>query len=153
MNPGHYAPAWSWASVDAEISYSSAKDLEEETDPVVYNLEVESLNAASGMITVFGRVGRMKLICTVEPAYSPTEKLWYRYELQGAYDDVYPVNPDVPLKPWVDGVTSTTPIRVPYGETPPEGSWSANYICLLLSKRKLRSLILLLGHSMRQLGG
>lgn len=153
MNPEYYAPTWSWAGVDAVISYSSARASEEEIDPMVYDLEVVGLNVASEMITVSGHVGRLKLVCTVEPSYNPSDKFWYRYELHGAYGDPYPVDPDVPLKPWIDDVTSATPVRVPYGEAPPEKSWSANCVCLLLSRRQLRSVVLLLGHSMRQPGG
>ena len=58
MNPGFYAPTWSWASVDGPISYVSAKGMSglEVNDPKVLNLEVKKLDVSSGVITVAGHI-------------------------------------------------------------------------------------------------
>ncbi|KAE9364806.1 HET-domain-containing protein [Stipitochalara longipes BDJ] len=168
MNPGHYAPTWSWASVDGRISHVSAKPAEDVTlnDPRVYDLEIRKLNAASGLITVAGHVILVELSCRIEVGQlddgeTLQEGLKYYYEVLGVYADAkgpkaFPMKPDVALKPWngdVNGRHIETIIRVPYGEEIPEKSWTAHCLCLLVSKNRLRSLVLFLGASLREPGG
>lgn len=162
MNPAYYAPSWSWASVDGPISYTCAMGMGglEAHDPLVYDLEVRSVNADSGLIRVCGRVVRVKLACRVEPDHLeednpvPERRLGYAYEIPGMYDtsSAYPVNADVPLKPWsgtVAGQQTTSVIRVPHGEAPPQTSWSSTCFCLLVGKMTLRTEVLFLGISPR----
>ena len=62
------------------------------------------------------------------------------------------IQADVALKPWTgitSGETVSTVVWVPYGETWPEESWTCNCLCLMVGKQKLRSLILVLGRSLR----
>jgi hypothetical protein len=167
MNPGRYAPTWSWASVDGAISYVCARPIEGMTvDPMVYDLELRKLNAASGLITVAGHVVLVELSCRIEAdGVSETEareekKLTYHYEVHGVYAEAsgpkgYPMKADVALKPWsgdINGRHVSTVIRVPYGEANPQKSWTANCLCLLVSKNKLRTLVLFLGASLLESG-
>ncbi|KAL2126363.1 hypothetical protein VTI74DRAFT_1103 [Chaetomium olivicolor] len=168
MNPGHYAPTWSWASVDGPISYVTVKGMAglELTDPMVYDLEVRSVNAASGLIRVAGYAFLVRLSCKVEydrPASGDNQmapkKPRYRYEILGVSSsgEAFPMHPDVHLKAWngqldPNGRQVSTVVRVPYGETPPETSWTSNCICLLVGKMKLRSLVIFLGGSLRVSG-
>ena len=68
MNPGHYAPTWSWASVDGAISYIFAKpsSFNSQTDPFNYDLECRKVNATPGSITVAGYLVSIKLNVIVE---------------------------------------------------------------------------------------
>lgn len=171
MNPERYAPTWSWASVDGPISCVSARPLEgfELNDPTTYDLEVRRINPASGLITVAGHVILVELSCRIEAntleeseegEEGKEKKLKYHYEVLGVYATTegpkgFPMKPDVALKPWsgdLDGRRVSTVIRSPYGEALPETSWTANCLCLLVSKKKLRSLVLFLGASLRESG-
>ncbi|KAF2674040.1 HET-domain-containing protein [Microthyrium microscopicum] len=164
MNPGHYAPTWSWASVDGPISYVSARPFSvmEENDPMQWDLECRSLNEASGLIRFAGHIILLELHCTVEPNIlydeNPTgqDKYSYRYEVKGPTDlKGFPMKADVAVKPWsgtLNGEQVSTVIRVPYGETPPTQPWSSHCLCLLVGKRKMRSLVLFLGRSLRESG-
>ncbi|KAL5364203.1 heterokaryon incompatibility protein-domain-containing protein [Aspergillus floccosus] len=145
MNPGHYAPTWSWASVDGPVSYALKEPLPliEDNgpshngpgldDPMEWDLKCQSVNKASGLIRVSGRI----LLVHLQPNY------------------VFGVEPDVAVKSWfsdVDEESKWTVARVPYGEAPPKRSWAAECACLLVGKRKTRAIFLLLGHSLRQPG-
>jgi hypothetical protein len=167
MNPGRYAPTWSWASVDGHISYVSGRPVEGfGINQVVYDLELRKLNAASGLITVVGHLVLVELSCRIEAdGLSETEageekELKYKYEVQGVYADAsgpqgFPMKPDVALKPWsgdVNGRHISTVIRVPFGEAIPEKSWNADCLCLLVSKSRLRCLVLFLGASLLESG-
>ncbi|KAJ4289282.1 hypothetical protein N0V88_007033 [Collariella sp. IMI 366227] len=165
-NPGHYAPTWSWASVDGPISYVGVKGMGglEVTDPMIYDLEVRSVNAASGLIRVAGQAFLARLNCKVEhhqpvAGEEQTERKReprYRYEILGVSrsGEGFPMHPDVHLKPFNEslggsGRQVSTAVRIAYGEKPPETSWTSNCIVLLVGKMKLRSLVLFLGGSPR----
>lgn len=166
MNPAYYAPTWSWASVDGPISYVSAMGMGglERHDPMVYDLEVRSVNAGSGLIRVAGRVVRVGLNCRVEAPEpqdleegAPAEegRLRYTYEIPMAYGDdrAFPIHADVHLRPWsgtVSGQREESVVRVPYGEAPPQASWSSTCFCLLVGRMTLRTEVLLLGVSPRE---
>jgi hypothetical protein len=167
MNPRHYAPTWNWASVDGPISHVSATPMEDwaESDPIHHGLEVRKLNAASGLITFVGRIISAELSCRVEIDNTPgkesnltkEKKFSYHYEVLGVYKEgkLLPVTADVPLKPWsgnINGQYISTVIRSPYGEAIPEKSWTAPCLCLIVSKTKMRSIVLFLGASLRESG-
>ena len=160
MNPAHYAPTWSWASVDGPISYSSVKPAALlASDPLQPDLECRSLNSASGRVTLSGRVIFLNLFGKVErePEHGGHPgRLEYTYTVGGtpAGERGFPVHADVPLKRWVwvvGDVQETTVIRVPSGESAPTESWSAVCACLLVSSRRLLCCVLILGRSLREL--
>lgn len=162
MNQGHYAPTWSWASIDGPISYISARPSPvDATDPMRWDPECQSLNETSGLISVTGRYLIIDLHVTVEPkemykdSPSDEERLKYTYAIKDASGKDFTVKPDVALKRWsgnIVGEDVSTPIRVPYGETPPEQSWTAPCACLLVGEGKRRSHVLILGLSLREPG-
>ncbi|KAH7117457.1 heterokaryon incompatibility protein-domain-containing protein [Dactylonectria macrodidyma] len=160
MNPGHYAPSWSWASVDANIHYLSARGMGglHQYDPLTYTLEVRGVDAPAGRLTVCGCLATFDLSCSVEldAVYQMMgeQKFKYTYELRHAFwsNPSYPFTPDVPLKPWdssTKGLASTV-IRVPYGEEPPQKSWNAKCVGVMLGKMRLRCELLVLGGSLRE---
>lgn len=160
-NLDHCAPTWSWASVNAPISYHDARGIKGvENDPIEWDLECQSINGDSGLIRVTGQTVLIYLHVTVErdkQEDNPNErKFTYKYDVRGiANDKGYPITPDVALKPWngdLEGEDVSTVIRVPYGETPPEESWRSPCACILVGKTKLRSLVLFLGRSLREPG-
>jgi hypothetical protein len=165
-NPGHYAPSWSWASVDGPISYVSVRTLDilskGNADPMIYDLQVLGLDPARGLITAAVRIVTVTLICRIfnfGKKRNPSEKdLRYEYKLLNAHTsgEPFPIYPDVALKPWTenfdDGTSITTPVRVPRNETPPTKSWSAKCTCLLVGMQKLRCHVLILGGSQRENG-
>ncbi|RTE81036.1 hypothetical protein BHE90_004492 [Fusarium euwallaceae] len=158
-NPGNYAPSWSWASVDGPISYVSARGLGglEENDPMVYDVEIRSVNAASGLIRVAGHAISVTLHCRVD-VHEPEDgerQVKHHYEVLRVYNngEPFPMNPDVHLKPGkinVMGQNTTTVVRLPYNEEPPETSWTATCLCLLVGKMRMRAQVLFLGGSQRQ---
>ncbi|KAJ4311803.1 hypothetical protein N0V84_010257 [Fusarium piperis] len=162
-NPGNYAPSWSWASVDGPISYVSARGLGglEANDPMIYDVEIRSVNAASGLIRVAGHAISVELSCRVEIS-EPEEgtatgerEVRHYYEVLRVYNNgqPFPMHPDVHLKPGninVSGQDVRTVVRVPHGEKLPEESWTANCLCLLIGKMRLRAQVLFLGGSQRQ---
>ncbi|KFZ16585.1 hypothetical protein V501_02154 [Pseudogymnoascus sp. VKM F-4519 (FW-2642)] len=166
MNPGHYAPTWSWASVDGPISYIHARPLDiiSQIDPISYDLECRKVNAASGLITVAGYLVPVELYVTVkreehvEGNSVEQEEYTYDYKVkisnsEGLKDST--LKPDVALKPWsgeIGGQLVSTVVRVPYGESPPKTSWAGTCHCLLIGKTKRRCLVLYLGRSLRELG-
>ncbi|KIN07040.1 hypothetical protein OIDMADRAFT_150311 [Oidiodendron maius Zn] len=161
MNPGHYAPTWSWASVDGPVQYSIPIKELDENNPNIGDLECQSLDKASGLIKVSGHVIFAKLHVTVKPNESHEndstehQKFLYEYKVKGQNqedEDGFPVTPDVPLKPWsgnIMGKSLSTAIRVPYGEKPPEQSWTADCLCVLVAKKKMQCDVLVLGLSMK----
>lgn len=167
-NPGQYAPTWSWASVDGPIRYDNARPImgrvgQTETDPMQWDPQVKIVDPASDVIRVEGKVMRIELKVTVKPneahEHDPTEpdKLSYDYKLSGGPKGQkgFPFVPDVALKSCsgnIGGGYVSTIVRVPYGETPPEESWNGVCFLLLVGRRKLSSLALLLGYSLRKPG-
>ncbi|KAM5352903.1 hypothetical protein ACJ41O_005625 [Fusarium nematophilum] len=160
MNTGHYAPSWSWASVDANILYQSARGMGglHQYDPLTYTLEVQSFDASAGRLTVCGSLATFDLSCSVEldteGQMKGEKKFNYKYSLRHAFwtNPSYPFTPDVHLKPWdksTNGLPSTV-IRVPYGEEPPQKSWNAKCIGVMLGKMKLRCELLVLSGSLRE---
>ncbi|KAL4889434.1 heterokaryon incompatibility protein-domain-containing protein [Aspergillus ambiguus] len=174
MNPGHYAPTWSWASVDGPVSYALQEPLPliedngpshngpGSDDPMECDLKLQSVNKASGMIRVSGRLLLVRLQCDVKrnwrfrPGRVQGERREYFYSIQRPNNRyTFSVEPDVSLKPCnisVDEESKWTVVRVPYGEIPPKRSWATECACLLVGKRKTRAIFLLLGHSIRQPG-
>jgi hypothetical protein len=165
MNPGFYAPTWSWAGVDGPISYGHILAEAESNDQRVYDLEIQKSNAATGVITVAGHVISGELRCEVtesllqdpesrEESIATGKKIFdydYNYTMIGIALDGR-IYADVALEPWIgaiDGQNISTVIRVPYGEAWPEVSWTSNCLCLMVGRQKLRSLILFLGRSLR----
>ncbi|KFZ15930.1 hypothetical protein V502_05322 [Pseudogymnoascus sp. VKM F-4520 (FW-2644)] len=166
MNPGHYAPTWSWASVDGAISYIYAKpsSFNSQTDPFNYDLECRKANATPGSITVAGHLVSIKLNVIVErkePVEGSSvehEELTYDYVVKSS-NSVGPedskLRPDVILKPWsgeIGGQLISTVVRVSYGESPPKTSWTGTCHCLLVGKTKRQCLVLYLGRSLREPG-
>ena len=158
MNPGHYAPTWSWASVDGPISFSRAVEYghhNEDPDPAIVDLEVRKLDAISGLITVAGRIIRVNLRCRVVLSdlhhINPDKhkKFSYHYEIVAEGGRSLPIRADVPLKPQHSN-KEVWAARATYGENSPEESWEAHCFCLLVVKWKLVSLALLLGVSSRE---
>ena len=156
MNPGFYAPTWSWASVDGPISYATIKSLD--SSPIQWDLECRSLNEASGLISVVGHIVFLQLHVTIErrQQYDQTimeDKFMYEYRVMGLHKEKgILIKPDVPLKPWSGNIDSqyvSTVIRVPYGESPPEQSWTSRCACLLIGKGEKRRVVLFLGRSLR----
>ncbi|WAO82883.1 HET domain-containing protein [Fusarium falciforme] len=162
-NPGNYAPSWSWASVDGPISYVSARGLGglEANDPMIYDVEIRSVNAASGLIRVAGHAISVELSCRVE-IYEPGDgnptrerEVKHHYEVLRVYNNgqPFPMHPDVHLRPGninVTGQNVRTVVRLPHSEKPPETSWTANCLCLLVGNMRLRAQVLFLGGSLRQ---
>lgn len=153
--------------MDGPITHVSITPMEGwgESDPINYDLEVRKLNAASGLITFLGHVISTELSCRVEINNAPNEesnptkekKFNYRYKVLGVYNlgKPFPATADVPLKPWsgnINGQYISTVIRIPYGEAPPEKSWTAPCLCLMVSRTKMQCLCLLLGASLRESG-
>ncbi|KAH7130128.1 heterokaryon incompatibility protein-domain-containing protein [Dendryphion nanum] len=162
MNPAYYAPTWSWASVDGPISYICAKPDSpvNERDPRTWEVECRSLNEASGLIKLAGRVIFVELQVTIEtheidperPA-SEQQKFWYNYVVKAPGEPQgLPMRQDVALKPQafaMNGGNFTCAVRVPFGEPLPEKSWKAHCACLLVGASRLRTTVLLLGMSSR----
>lgn len=159
-NEGRYAPTWSWASVDGPIDYAYAIPMgdSEQIDPLRWDVEINGLNPDPGQIRIFGHAMRIELNVTVRvtEAYThdPTVPDKYHYTYRVARDrngeQGLLCKPDVALKPLtvhVGGQAVATVVRVPYGEKPPEESWSGVCHCVMLGTRKLASLVLLLGRS------
>jgi len=157
MSPGYYAPTWSWAGVDGPISYASIKPAALLAyDPSQQDVDCRSLNGASGVIRLSGRVIDVKFIATLSRDTGEDGELGpprWNYKVSGSSEEEgLQITPDVPLELWtgvLDGKQLSTVARVPYGETPPTESWSIICACLLVSKRRLRCLVLFLGRSMR----
>lgn len=159
MNPSWYAPTWSWASVDGPISYGPCKPLGGIPGgaPIVYMLELVSVDAAAGLIIVAGNSAFVELTCEIGPNHpSSTEPLNRWYELMNVSSSGGPfhIDPDVALKPYsseFEGSNLSSLARVPYGEKAPEKSWSGKCLCLLLGVRTgtRRTLVLLLSPSLR----
>ena len=169
MNPKYLAPTWSWASVDGPISYAAVRPMGsnlEARDPMIYDLEVRKLDAESGLITLAGQIISVELSCSIKELALPEahadvqageKALRYHYEILNLYNDgkPFPIKPDVALKPWtgiIGGRRLSTIIRVPHGETPPEKSWNGTCLCVLVHRMKMRTLVILLGGSLRQQG-
>ncbi|OBT87532.1 hypothetical protein VE02_03765 [Pseudogymnoascus sp. 03VT05] len=166
MNPGHYAPTWSWASVDGAISYIHARPLDiiSQIDPFSYDLECGKIIATSGLITVAGYLVPVELDVTVkredhcEEGSVEQEEYTYDYKVKISNSEGQKgstLKPDVALKPWsgeVGGQLMSTVVRVPYGESPPKTSWVGTCHCLLIGKTKRRCLVLYLGRSLREPG-
>lgn len=159
-NQGRYAPTWSWASVDGPIDYSHAIPMgrNEQIDPMRWDVEINGLNPDPGQIRIFGHAMRIELNVTVRVSeaytHDPTVPDKYHYTYRVGRDrngeQGLPCKPDVALKPLtvhVGGQAVPTVVRVPYGEKPPEESWSGVCHCVMLGTRKLSSLVLLLGRS------
>ena len=137
-------------------------------DPRVLDLEVKKMDVSPGVITVAGYIIPGELNCKVKeilPDESESQKgrfateknLEFTYELLRTVHTMSTpsIQADVALKPWTgitNGETVSTVVRVPYGETWPEESWTCNCLCLMVGKQKLRSLILVLGRSLRVSG-
>ncbi|KAK4038553.1 heterokaryon incompatibility protein-domain-containing protein [Parachaetomium inaequale] len=167
MNPEHYAPTWSWASVDGPVSYVSAGGLAgfEADDPLIYDLEIQDVDNTAGRIRVRGASILVNLACQVdfyERDDETTErKAKYHYNVSSSLANPFPMTPDVHLKPWyrwLDGVDGQvgrvlrTTLRVPYGENTPRNSWNSTCRCLLLGSMKWRSLVLFISASPRVSG-
>jgi hypothetical protein len=151
INPEHYAPTWSWASVDGPVSFLSIAE-RRNIDPTIYELEVRQIDSISGLITVVSRAVRVNLRCRVilsdlhqvDPAKH--QKFNYYYEIVGDGGGSHPINADVPLKPRSDN-KGVWAVRALYDEKAPEESWEAQCLCILVARWKLSSLALLLGIS------
>jgi hypothetical protein len=151
INPEHYAPTWSWASVDGPVSFLSIAE-RRNIDPTIYELEVQQIDSISGLITVVSRAVRVNLRCRVilsdlhqvDPAKH--QKFNYYYEIVGDGGGSHPINADVPLKPRSDN-KGVWAVRALYDEKAPEESWEAQCLCVLVARWKLSSLALLLGIS------
>lgn len=138
MNPGHYAPTWSWASVDGEISHNhgSSDELLAQIDPLRYELECRSVDRATGSITIVGKyvIGGVRCIIKENENYDPTDERIGRYRHQyqvrvsGEHPD-FDFQPDVALVPF-DGDTeqpySASVVRMPYGQSVPVSEWTGH---------------------------
>ncbi|KAK4664202.1 uncharacterized protein QC763_503520 [Podospora pseudopauciseta] len=171
MNPGHYAPTWSWASVDGEITYIHVLTDQHyaplhQVDPLMYELQCRDLDRATGAITMVGSYLIGGIRCTIEPnaSYSEESEMTrevgkYRYthnvRVSGQHPD-FLFNPDVPLMS-VEGDPnqpySGSAVRAPYGVDDPTEEWTGNCLVLLVARRNKRSLALLLGASLRNIDG
>ncbi|KAH8674264.1 heterokaryon incompatibility protein-domain-containing protein [Xylariales sp. PMI_506] len=164
INPGDYAPTWSWVSVDGPISYQSARSWAniDPGDPLCYDIKVEGLVVKSGRILLHGSAGKFILHGTIRrdkmknKKDSKNEKFLHDYEIRGIQEEsgIY-FEQDVLLQPWsgeIGGEHVSTAIRLPHGQPAPQRSWKGDCICMLFGKRKLRSLVLVLGPSVRQPG-
>lgn len=158
MNPGNFAPTWSWLSVDGPISYYGGIDGDEKRDPTKYAIQFRALDPLSGVLNVADRMFRFNLRCRITPnnlhGINPERhknKFNRYYEVFG-HDAAaaVPINADAPLKPQnVDNTNTVWAVRVPHGETVPETSWEAKCIGVLLVRWKFVALSLLLGISSR----
>ncbi|KAK4195283.1 heterokaryon incompatibility protein-domain-containing protein [Triangularia verruculosa] len=171
MNPAHYAPTWSWASVDGEITYLHVLTDQHYAplglvDPLVYELQYRDLDRATGAITLVGRYLIGGIRCSIEPNLSYEEDgegnggvAKYRYthkvRVSGQHAD-FVFEPDVPLMPFGgEAGQPYTPsvVRMPHGGQSPTEEWTGNCLVLLLARRNKRSLGLLLGASLRDSNG
>ncbi|KAK0610962.1 heterokaryon incompatibility protein-domain-containing protein [Immersiella caudata] len=166
MNPAHYAPTWSWASVEGLITYlhvltDGAYAPIQHLDPKSYELQCQGVDYATGTVTLVGRyvIGGVK--CTVKPADATEEDQdgaagttqTYEVRVSGRHEDSR-FEPDVPLMPHGGDSQPYTPsvVRVPYGAELPLEEWTGNCIVLLVATQKKKSLALVLGRSLRAEG-
>jgi hypothetical protein len=150
------APTWSWLSIVGTVSYVPVRHLSgaEEADPAIHELQVKGFDCNLAVLTVEGQVVTREMSCEVQegdPEESCGEKpLAYTYKILGLDPTgPLPITADVNLKPWaglVHGQTFSTVFRSSLGE---RTSWISNCRCLLVSRRQLRSAILVLGQSRR----
>jgi hypothetical protein len=156
MNDSFYAPTWSWLGIVGTVSYLLVRTIPgmEETDPAIHELQVKGFDSNLAVLVVEGRVVTREMSCEVREcdAEEPggEKRLVYTYKVL----DLDPTSPlsitaDVDLEPWaglVHGQTFSTVVRSPSGKMT---SWIGNCRCLLVSRRQLRSSILVLGQSRR----
>jgi len=164
VNPGHYAPSWSWASVDGEISYSHALtqgplDL---MDPLTFELECRNLDRTTGSLIIAGKylIGGVRCIIKPTENYNPADerigKYQYKYQVRvsGKHPD-FMFEPDVALMPSGDDAGqpyTASVVRMPYGQTIPVDEWTGNCLVVLVGRRKRKSVAILLGASLRNPG-
>ncbi|PKY02449.1 HET-domain-containing protein [Aspergillus campestris IBT 28561] len=167
MTPAHYAPSWSWASVVGPISYALATPPATHAVSVMdggsmrWDLTCQVLDRDSERIQISGRAVFVELHAVVEESCldgrEQEQKRPCKYKLKGRADNQQDlsITADVPLKPWyttIDGKEVSTVVRVPYGEMPPDQSWSAPCAAISLGRRMARHLVLFVGLSMRTPG-
>jgi hypothetical protein len=165
MNPGHYAPTWSWASVDGEIEYTHAlsRGPLDEMDPVSFELEYRNLDRTVGSMIIVGKyvIGGIRCIITPNESYNPADerigRYHYRYQVRvsGQHQD-FPFDPDVALMPYSGDPTqpyTASVVRMPHGHTVPVSEWTGNCLVVLLARRKMKSVAILLGASLRNPSG
>ncbi|KAH7321952.1 heterokaryon incompatibility protein-domain-containing protein [Rhexocercosporidium sp. MPI-PUGE-AT-0058] len=164
MNPEWYAPSWSWASVDAPVSYTQcrADTALEALDPFVCDVVCHGVDDVTGCITLEGYLVACGLVATITPSPSDDDeegegegKLIHTYATffstltststtKQVLQDGF--TPDVPL---MYSPEQNTAIRVPYGAAVPTQTWASECYCLLLGKREMRADVLYLGKSLR----
>lgn len=164
MNPGHYAPSWSWASVDGPISYLSAMTDGayaplRSMDPTTFELQCQAFDRDTGALTLTGRYLIGGVRCLIKPNSLPEDQQdprmgphYHTYEVRvsGAHKD-FGFNPDVPLmshggnpeQPYTPSI-----VRAPYNAQIPNEEWTGNCLVFLVATRKKKSLALLLGASL-----
>ncbi|KAH7304119.1 heterokaryon incompatibility protein-domain-containing protein [Rhexocercosporidium sp. MPI-PUGE-AT-0058] len=126
-----------------------------ESQSMIYDLEVQSVDRETGLLTAACHLFSVPLNCRVERNDDDTEdKFRYHYEVidESGIGPPLTIWPDVALKPWaghIAGRYTTAAIRVPYGESPPEKSWNASVVCILVGQRQRRCQVLFLGGSLR----
>jgi len=169
MNPAHYAPTWSWASVDGEITYlhaltDGAYAPLTMIDPKTYEVTAKNLNRATGAVTLVGRYVIGGITCTIKPneQFSGTEDSRmerythdYKVRVSGQHPD-FLLDPDVALMPHEGDPAqpyTASVVRVPYGREYPMESWTGNCLVLLVATQKKKSLALVLGQSLRDPAG
>ncbi|KAK0721305.1 heterokaryon incompatibility protein-domain-containing protein [Apiosordaria backusii] len=169
MNPGHYAPTWSWASVEGDVTYLKVMTDGYYTplnqlDPLTYDLQYHDLDRATGAVTMIGRYVIGGIQCIIEKTEEgantdddSVDKYHYSHKIRvsGQHPD-FLFEPDVPLMP-SDGDPnepySSSVVRVPYGRECPTEEWTGHCLVLLLARRNKRSLAILLGASLRNPNG
>lgn len=162
MNPGYYAPTWSWAGVDAPVSYPYAHQIGGQ-----YLVEWDSgcniFHSDFDVVTLAGSLYPLQLQATIPSReagiYDPAETaLQFTYEVSVlSYDDeeLGSMKPDVPLR--LDGAAESSDnnrpnvVRVPHGEAPPKETWRGHCLFLVLGTFTdvLKAYGLILGPSMR----
>ncbi|KAH6974821.1 heterokaryon incompatibility protein-domain-containing protein [Ilyonectria destructans] len=159
MNPGHYAPTWSWASVDGPIDYSAMQPAPL-MGSVRWDLECRSLDSVSGLARFYGHLILLNIHAKVErqknpPPGQPQFNYEYKVTRGTSEDEGLVVTPDVPLKPGsgvFNGQAFSSAMRVPYGEAIPTETWSSTCACMLVGNKKQGAVVLFLGHSLRHSG-
>ncbi|KAK3362501.1 heterokaryon incompatibility protein-domain-containing protein [Lasiosphaeria hispida] len=166
MNPGHYAPTWSWASVDGGISYRHILPYHDgplgHMDPPIYGLECRNLDQATGSMIIVGSYVIGGIRCIIEPNqdYDGTDdrigKYRYNYQVRvsGQHAD-FSFEPDVALMPsgGSEQPYTASAVRIPHGQTGPVEEWTGNCLVVLVAKHNVKSLAVLLGASLRSPGG
>lgn len=166
-HPKYYAPSWSWASVEGPISFGNCKPLGEfeEGAPYRSSLEVLNVDTDTGVLTVLAHWNFVLIRCRIERRIersNTTPTIMYHYECTTVRFNHDSERQDWPRETLVIADVALQPVkrklslledgtimRVPYGEEPPQETWTSKCLCIMLGSRLTTVTALLLGESQR----